>query len=262
MQFQRIFAILTQEYFIIRGALEVIFDLIVYPIFSTIIFGFISLYLAQSASKEVAFSILYGMIFWQILYTVQYSVSLGSLWNIWSRNLSNLFVAPLQLNEYIFAHTLSGILKALLVVTFCSLMSFFVFHFNLLQVSLPVLVLSFINLVLFAFSFGLIVLGLIFRFGTRIQGLAWGLLPIFQPLTAAFYPVNIMPAPLQVVAYMLSPTYIFETGRYYVTTHATRWDYLGIAFLLNTLYVVFAIVIFQFMFATSKVTGQFARNES
>lgn len=262
MRLHSIKAILLQELFVTYGAIEVIMDIIFFPIMSIVVFGFLSTYLSKTSGPAIGQSVLLGMLLWQVIFIIQYSVSVGSLWNIWSRNLSNLFIAPLRAREYILAQTLSGVIKALIILVLSSFISIFLFHYNLFSLGFIPLMLFIINLGLFAFSMGLIILGLIFRFGTRIQAFAWGILPMFQPLTAAFYPVRILPQPIQYVAYTLSPTYVFEAARQFLATHTLNFQLLSIAFAENLVYLVLAVWIFEYMFRKSKDTGQFARNES
>jgi len=260
MSLQRIKAILLQEFYITIQAVEVIVDNFVFPIMTIVVFGFLSSYLARS-NVQVGNNIMLGVLLWEVIFIVQYSVSVGSLWNIWSRNLSNLFIAPLQVKEYLFAQTISGIGKALIILILGSILSFWMFHFNILSVGPFLLMIVTINLIFYAFSFGIIILGLIFRYGTRIQAFAWGLLPLLQPLTAAFYPVSVLPYPLQLVSYLFPPTFCFEAARAGLAGSANTWGLLTLALAENVLYFFIAILFFQLMFRASKDTGQFARNE-
>ena len=258
----RITAILMQEVFITIHSVEIVMDILFFPLVNIIVFGFLSLYLGGSNRNIVGQYVLLGMLLWQIIWIIEYSVSVGSLWNIWARNLSNLFVAPLMVQEYILAHTLSGILKACIMVFISSILSFFVFHFNILSIGIPSLILLFINFAFFAFSMGIAMLGLIFRYGTRIQAFAWGVVPIFQPLSAAFYPLSVMPAPLQFIAYFFPPTYTFEAARYSLVHHTVNWQLFGTSFAENIFYCVLCLLFFSRMFKKSRDTGQFARNEA
>jgi ABC-2 type transport system permease protein len=259
MNLRRITAILLQEFFITIHSFEVIMDIFIFPFVNIVVFGFLSLYLNQSIVGQY---VLLGMLLWQVIWIIEYSISVGSLWNIWARNLSNMFIAPLMMQEYILAHTLSGTVKACTMIFISSILSFFVFHFNLLTVGVIPLILSFINFAFFAFSMGIAMLGLIFRYGTRIQAFAWGVVPIFQPLSAAFYPIGVMPFPLQLVAYLFPPTYTFEAARYSLVYHTINWQLFGISFAENIFYCAICILFFSTMFKKSRDTGQFARNEA
>lgn len=165
-------AILLHELFITRRSVEVINDIFIYPIWSIIVFGFLTIYISGFAGSSIANNVLIGIILWQVISITQYSISIGCLWDVWSRNLTNIFIAPISNAEYLMAYTLSGGLKSTLLVILASIMSFYVFHFNILDAGLVNLIFFFLNLAIFAFGFGIIILGLLFRFGTRIQAFA------------------------------------------------------------------------------------------
>lgn len=262
MSLRRIQAVLLQEFFITARSMEVIFDVFVFSLISLFLFGFLSLYLVGTQNTSAAKFLLLGMLLWDIIRIIQYSISIGSLWNIWARNLCNMFIAPLHVSEYLSAHTLSGIIKAVVVFVLDSLIAMVIFHFNIYQVGFINLLVFFIILSIFAFVTGIIILGLIFRYGMRIQAFAWGIIPILQPLTAALFPVKVLPPSLQVFAYLFPCTYVFEAARYSLGSGKSDWYSLEIAFFLNLLYVVLSILFFVAMFRSARNSGQFARNES
>jgi len=262
MRKNRIIAILWQELFVTIHSAEVIVDIIVYPLINVTVAGFLSLYLSGSQRVAAGHYVLLGMLLWQIIWIVEYSVTLGSLWNLWSRNLSNMFIAPLLVKEYLFAQGVSGAIKAVIIVGTGGLLAAIVFDFNPLDIGVAPLLLSFANFVMFALAIGIAVLGLIFRFGTRIQALAWGLIAIFQPLSAAFYPVAVLPAPLRAVAYLFPPTFTFEAARFgMLNQHAIDWPLFGISFAENAVWLALCIAAFNRLYRKSRDTGQFARNE-
>jgi len=262
MNIQRIKAILLQEFYITIHSLEVFMDIFLFPMVNIVIFGFLDLYLVGNHASRIGQYALLGILLWEIIWITEYSVCVGSLWNIWFRNLTNLFIAPLQVKELLAAHTLSGIIKSILMLVISGVLSVFVFHFNLLDIGIVPLVLVFINFSIFAFILGIFMLGLIFRYGTKVQALAWGLVPLIQPLSAAFFPIQVLPLPLQFFAYILPPTFTFEAARESLTNHTINWQLFGISFAENIVYCVIAIIFFNYMFKMSKNTGQFARNEA
>jgi ABC-2 type transport system permease protein len=188
-------------------------------------------------------------------------MSLGALWNVWSHNFSNMFITPLSMPEYVVAQMVSAAVKAVVLFGLVVLIAGLVFGFNLLDMGFGNIALAFVNLLWFAYSVGLFILGIIFRLGTRIQALAWGLVLIFQPLTAAYYPLDVMPPALQSVARLFPPTFVFESARASLNEPGTHWEYMGIAAVQNALYFALAMWFFAFMYRRSRLTGQFARNE-
>jgi ABC-2 type transport system permease protein len=97
--------------------------------------------------------------------------------------------------------------------------------------------------------------------GPSIQAIAWGVIFLFQPLTASFFPVSVLPPFLQHVAYALPPTYVFEAGRQALMNPAINCSYFGKAFGLNIFYSVISAFVFLYLFKKSKDSGQFARND-
>jgi ABC-2 type transport system permease protein len=168
-----------------------------------------------------------------------------------------------MVKEYLFAQAFSGVIKALVIVGSSGVVSALLFDFNPLEVGVAPLLLAFANFVIFALSMGITVLGLIFRYGTRIQALAWGLIAVFQPLSAAFYPVAVLPPALRYVAYLFPPTFTFEAARFgMLNHHAVNWRLFGISFAENALWFALCVAAFNALYRKSRDSGQFARNEA
>jgi ABC-2 type transport system permease protein len=66
-----------------------------------------------------------------------------------------------------------------------------------------------------------------------------------MPLTCVYYPVSVLPPWLQVIAWALPPTYVFEGMRALLMEHMIRVDLMLEAFVLNVLY--FAAGVFAFL---------------
>lgn len=262
MSWQRIKAILIEEIFITKRSMEVLVDLPFFSIISVIVFGFFTKFLTGDVHTAEAQYLLLGIVLWEVVRITQYAMSVSSLWNIWSRCLSSMFVTPLSMTEYIVAQMLSGIIKTSVIMAVLFWLAQALFGLPLWSLGWLNLLLWYANLILFSWSTGLLILGFIFRYGTRIQAMAWGLIFLFQPLTAAFFPVSVLPTWLQYVSYTLPPTYIFESARAALSHPGTvQWGMMGIAALENVVYFVVAIILFRMYYRHSRVTGQFARNE-
>ncbi len=258
---ERVRAVLLQEAYITARSVEVLVDLPFWSVMTVVVFGFVTKFLSTVMNPTIAQYLYLGTLMWEIMRVTQYSMSLGALWNVWSHNFSNMFIAPLTMVEYVIAQMVSGAVKALILFGLVALIAGYVFGFNLLNMGLPTLALAFLNLLCFAYSIGLFILGIIFRLGTRIQALAWGLVLIFQPLTAAFYPLSVMPPLLQTIARAFPPTYAFEAARAGLSAPEVNWDWVGVAAVENLVYFALSVWFFQYMYRRSRETGQFARNE-
>jgi ABC-2 type transport system permease protein len=261
LSWSRIWAVLLQEVYITARSVEVIVDLPFWSLVTAIVFGFVTMFLSTVMDVTVAKYLYLGTLMWEVIRITQYSMSLGALWNVWSHNFSNMFIAPLSMTEYVVAQMLSAAIKAVLLFGLVSLIAVWAFNLNLFSIGLANLALLVLNLLWFAYSIGLFVLGIILRLGTRIQALAWGLILIFQPLTAAFYPLEVMPPALQAVARMLPPTFVFEAARAGLSAPVVRWDDVFVAAAENAVYFGLSVWFFHYMYRRSRQTGQFARNE-
>jgi ABC-2 type transport system permease protein len=258
---ERIKAVLLQELYITARSVEVMVDLPFWSVMTAVVFGFVTKFLSTVMNPTVAQYLYIGTLLWEIMRVTQYSMSLGVLWNVWSHNFSNMFITPLSMTEYVIAQMISGAVKAIVLFALVAVIAAFGFDVNLFAMGVPNLVLLFLNLLWFGYSIGLLILGIIFRLGTRIQALAWGLLLIFQPLTAAYFPVSVMPPPLQAIARLLPPTYVFEAARASLDDASIRWPEITIAAAENVVYFVVCVWFFRYMYRKSRQTGQFARNE-
>jgi ABC-2 type transport system permease protein len=103
----------------------------------------------------------------------------------------------------------------------------------------------FINLILTSWAVGIFVSGIVMRNGLGAENLAWTIMFLLMPLTCVYYPVAVLPPWLQMVAWLLPPTYVFEGMRALLIDHVFRSDLMIQAFGMNI--VVFSVGIFGFM---------------
>lgn len=264
MALHRIRAILLQEFFMMRRSLETIVDVFIYPIMNIIMFGFISKYLLGSTNQGAFLSLIVAMLFWQIFSTTQYTVSVATLWNMWAHNLTNLFATPVTLAEYFTAHAITALIKALLVFSIGSLIAYLQFGYSVIRLPLPFLFIIMINLYIAGVSIGLVLIGFIFAYGTRIQALTWGFISIIQPLASVFYPLSTLPEPFQSIARILPLTYMFEAlrktiGDGAILPHTQRLIITGSV--ITAVYFFLALNFFKRLVDSSRETGQFAKND-
>lgn len=258
---ERVKAILLQELYITRGSLEIVVDLFYTSLITVVVFGFVSGFLTGVMNANTGSYLILGMLLWDVIRVNQYSITVGSLWNIWSHNLSNMFVAPLSLAEYVAAHMLSGLLKTLVIFGMISGVAAAWFHFQIWRVGAVNLALFVANLTIFAWAIGLVLLGVVFLIGTRIQALAWGAIFLFQPITAAFFPLGVLPPAARAIAYGIPPTWVFEAARRALANPSVDWTSAAVAFGENMLYLGAGMLAFYLMWARSRESGQFARND-
>jgi len=125
-----------------------------------------------------------------------------------------------------------------------SLLAIGFFGFNLWSMGLALAV-FFVNLILTSWAVGIFVSGIVMRNGLGAENLAWTIMFLLMPLTCVYYPVAVLPHWLQMVAWSLPPTYVFEGMRALLIDHTFRGDLMARAFLMNV--AAFSAGAFGFM---------------
>jgi ABC-2 type transport system permease protein len=136
-------------------------------------------------------------------------------------------------------------------VTFAA-MAFFDFNVYSLGFALAAF---FLNLILTSWAVGVVVSGVLLRNGMGAESLAWTLMFVLMPLTCVYYPVSVLPDWLQVISWVLPPTYVFEGMRALVLDHVFRADLMIKAFALNALYFAAAVLAFLALLKSARRVG-------
>ena len=205
-------------------------------------------------------TIIMGLTAWEFIRAVQYGISVGIMWDVWSRSFSSLFVTPLTLSELIAGQAFGGIFKGSVVFIILSALSFTLFGYTTLGLGSMLVVYGALT-AWFAISTGIVISALILRFGTDVQSLSWTLIFLLQPISAVIYPVAALPASIQWVDYLSPLTYVMETARSQAATGAINWQYLGYSAILNAGYFLVVIAILKIAQSWARRTGAFARME-
>jgi ABC-2 type transport system permease protein len=163
-------------------------------------------------------------------------------------------MSPLRPAEFVAALMIMSIIRLAVGIVPVSLMAIAFFGFNLYAMGLALAV-FFVNLILTSWAVGLLVSGLILRFGMGAESLAWTLMFILLPLACVYYPVAVLPEWLQPVAWVLPPTYVFEGMRSLLIEHVFRAELMLQAFALNALYFAAATVGFLALLGDARRSG-------
>jgi ABC-2 type transport system permease protein len=259
LNWQRVKTIILYSWYHVTHSIETWVDLVWFPFIEIMTFGFFGSFLSGD-SATAAQLVLSGVVLWEVVRIVQYSITIGIMWDIWSNSFSTLFVGPLQMKELIVGHALSGLLKALVVFVFLNICSVLFFGFTPLVIG-PSILIYFLLLTWFSALAGIFVFALILRYGTDIQSFSWSLIFLFQPLSAVFYPLTALPESIRWLAYASPVTYAMEAFRHQLSTGQLAWHNLGLSVLVNALYTIVILWHFNRMYHFSRRTGAFARME-
>jgi ABC-2 type transport system permease protein len=221
-----------------------------------LMWGFLQLYISQNAGffARAGGTFIGAVLLWDILFRGQLGFSLSFLEEMWSRNLANLMISPLRPVEFVAAMMIMSLIRLAISTVPVTLLAIAFFGFNLFGLGLA-LAAFFVNLILTSWAVGIFVSGLVLRNGLGAENLAWTIMFIFLPLTCVYYPVAVLPGWLQVVAWMLPPTYVFEGMRALLIEHVFRSDLMLEALGLNAVLFTAGAIAFLALLKSARRSG-------
>jgi ABC-2 type transport system permease protein len=224
-----VLAVARRHAYVLQRSPHRLFDVIVWPVVDVLLFGSIGVFASRNATgaQQVALYLLVGVVLWHVVYQAQISVATGFLEETWSRSVLNLMATPMREWEYVAGVALFGLLKLVAAVGAVALIVAGAYAFNIVTVG-PSLILVAALLLLIGWAIALFVIGLVLRFGTGAEAMAWGILFVVMPLSGVFYPANALPWLLRPIAEILPTTHAFAAGRAFAFG-GDAWGQLGVA---------------------------------
>lgn len=261
MKLHRIKALLIRYLYLNKRSLPRLMDIFYWPVLELLLWGFLSFYLNKlnMGNLNMVTVLLGAIILWDLLSQSQRAVAVSFLEEIWEKNLLNLFVTPLRLSEFLVSTVLIGIFRITLVGLVMGSLGLLFYNFNIVNQFGFYLIIFLLNLLFFGWSMGLLIIGVILRFGTSAQIIAFGFMALIQPFSAVFYPVSALPENLRYIAYTMPSTYVFEGMRAVIAGSSFPWSQLGLALLTNAIYLALTCWFFYRMFARVKEKGTIMR---
>lgn len=260
--FYRINAMFIRHLYLHQRSVTRSLELFFWPVMELLVWGFVSLYIQTIAPGGVAQIIVYlinAIIFWDILYRSQQGVSVSFVEEVWTRNILNLLISPLRIWEWLAAIFLYGAVKTIAITAILAILALGFYHFDLIDAMGFYLLPLAASLLFFGWTLGIVTSGLLIRWGHAAEALIWGIPFLIQPLSAIYYPVSILPPPLQAVSKLIPSTYIFEGMRSIIQTGQMDWRYFLMSMILNLIYFVFGVWFFKQMYSRARVTGRLGR---
>jgi ABC-2 type transport system permease protein len=173
---------------------------------------------------------------------------------IWSRNFTNLFIAPIKISEIIVALTLTAIFRTLIGLVPAALAALPVCGVSLFHIGVPLIFLL-ISLYIFGVTLGLLVTAGLLRFGPSFENIAWASLFFLAPLGCIYYPIEILPNFLQIIAKVLPLVYIFEELRNILINNIVNYQAIILSIAISIIYFIAGILVFYFAYFGAKKRG-------
>ena len=218
--------------------------------------GFIQNFMATQSSyfAQAAGLFLGAVMLWDALFRGQIGFSISFFEEIYSRNLGHLLASPLRPGEYILALMATSFIRTTLGLLPSTLLAIWFFGFSIYSLGIA-LAAFYMSLIIFGWSVGLVVSGLVLRYGLGAESFAWALLFAVAPICGVYYPTTILPHWLQAVSAVLPASYIFDGMRAILLHHAVRVDLLFVAAGLNIVWLILGVCAFLAFYDKARDRG-------
>jgi len=256
MNFSRMYGLFLRHFFLIKGSFPRILDLIYWPSIQIILWGFISKFFSTYSDyyNNTVGVILTCAILYDFLFRSSISFNMSFLEEIWSRNFTNLFIAPIKISEIITSLVFTALIRTLIGLVPAILLTSPLFGISILNLGTPLFFL-FLSLYIFGITLGLFVSAGLLRFGPSFENIAWSSLFLLAPLGCIYYPIEILPVFFQDIAKILPLVYIFEEARNILVNNIVDYGNVLYAFYLNAIYLIVAITLFYYSFSQARKKG-------
>ncbi len=241
---RRIYALVFRYITLLLGSMPRLFESLYWPIINTSLLGFMNYYLLkQRGIAEINFhSILGATLLLEFFLRCQLSFILIFVEEIYSRNLGQLYTSPMRAGEQLASYVIIMLIRMLALVPaiwLCSVL----FGYNLLSLG-EWLAPFILNMLLLGVAFGFLLISLLLRFGQSAEWFGWMFSWAFIPFIGVYYPIDILPAPMQIIGHALPISHVFESLRTIAAGGAVDGHVMLTATLTNLFYLAIAICIF------------------
>ncbi|MBI5826266.1 MAG: ABC transporter permease [Deltaproteobacteria bacterium] len=261
MKTARILSYTLRHLYLYKRSLPRLMEVFYWPTLDLVVWGFVSIFLDRFKSGGAPGFITFflgALILWDMLFRSQQGITVSFLEDMWSRNLLNIFVSPLSPWEYISSLLAISAVKLILTSTVMVTLAWLLYSFNVFTLGFSLIPLV-LNLIVMGWSVGIVTTAFILRFGQEAEVLAWGVALFFQPFSAVFYPVSVLPGWVKTAAFFIPSSHVFEGMRAVISTGALPVREVVLAAALNAVYIAASLLFFSWNFKVVKRKGLLAK---
>jgi ABC-2 type transport system permease protein len=257
---RRIGAMVLRYTYLVRRSWPRILELVYWPTVQLILWGFITQFFLTNSSwlAQASGVLLAAVMLWDVMFRGHLGVSLAFFEEMYSRNLGHLFASPLRAGELVASLLVISTIRTLIGVGGAALLAIPMFGYSIFGLGVP-LIAFFVNLLVMGWAIGLVVSGLVLRYGLGAESLAWVAIFAIAPVSGIYYPVSVLPEWLQVVAWLLPSSHVFEGMRAVMFEHTVRMDLMLQAIGLNTVFLLAGCGVFLRAFRSARERGLLMR---
>ena len=108
---------------------------------------------------------------------------------------------------------------------------------------------------MFGVTLGLLVTSGLLRYGRSFENIAWASLFFLDPLGCIYYPIEILPDVLQIIAKGLPLVHVFEEMRSILINNTVNYLNIFKSISISVMYFIFGVIIFYISYFGAKKRG-------
>lgn len=252
----RIRAVIHRHWIVLRRSPHRWFEISFWPIMDVLLWGSLGTFVArQDATLRASVPYLLAgiMLFWTFT-QAQFSIALGVNEETWTRNILNVLTTPVNEIEYILGIALFGALKLVLCLLSLTAATAIFFGFNLSAVGWSVIPIAGL-LILNGWALGMMVVGLVLRFGQSAEILIWGFNYVLMAVSGVFFPANSLPPGIRNFAQVLPTTKGFAALRKVLDGQSLPWGTLAGSLLGSIVFFIASVLFASWLLSVFRRRG-------
>lgn len=250
-QINKILAFTYRNFIFAKRNMYAFVELLFWPAVGVVSIGMMSLFL--SLTQELKSFLLTGAIISGVLQVAQIDVAYGFLFDVWSKSLRQTFITPINYFHFIMGSWFFGIIRGVIVLFLLGLFSMWVFQFYMPDIRIVIISMS--GVLLSALVIGMSVIFVILFFGQRIMEIVWMISTLIMLICGIYYPVNLLPEFIRIIAGIIPVTYFLEYFRSGYGFKPVFNDVLLKGFGLCFIYILFLFYMLNIALRRAKKTG-------
>ena len=228
------------------------FDVTLWPLILLFSITFFVSFL--QSGQNIIIMVVLGIIGWRAVYHAQMEIAATYMEEYWSNSLTHLFITPIKTIEIVLGGTVSGLFKFLLVFAMYYIVAAYFYGFYIPDILTFAIALAF--LFVYGIALGMITLSLMFLFTSEAFSLSFTVPDIFVLISGVYYPITVLPQPVQAIALLLPSTHAFNMIK--STVGLAQYDFLSLVF-FTIVWLALSYAFLEFSFRHAKKTGKLVR---
>jgi ABC-2 type transport system permease protein len=230
-----------------------VFEIVFWPVVNLLSVGLLTTFLG--AAPETVIFVLVGTFALSTVQVCQLDVAYAVLFDMWAKSVKHQLVAPIRPWHLVLGSWLMGLVRGTAVFALQAAVSHWAFGVNVLGHGTGPAVALLAGLLLSAAGVGLLVSTLLMLFGLRAEVSAWSGVSLVLLVCGVYYPVSLLPAPLQAVAAGVPLTHFLEAFRAHLGYAPLFTAPLLRGYGLTAVYLVGGYALFAWAIQRARRTG-------